>query len=281
MTVNCDINGNCDPGFYCEKPEGDCDGEGVCTPKPGVCPLIYIPVCGCDGQTYGNDCEAAMAGVSIAYQGECGEECNSNSDCNPEHYCKRPMGDCDGKGVCITRPLDCPWLPIVGASVCGCDGQTYPSECDAAQLGVSVRHRSFCRISEICSTLGSDSPFSSSDIDIFEFTAEKGEEVIIRLGPDPYRYSEGKYATLILKGLDGYVMWLSHYGAWRGGPTDKAPLPIERSVTLPATGEYEIWVVQQGAWGAWPSERFVGDYCLILESSGFAWARLQPGRSVE
>jgi Pacifastin inhibitor (LCMII)/Kazal-type serine protease inhibitor domain len=60
---------------YCDFPEdalcGAADATGVCETKPEVCPEIYQPVCGCDDKTYGNACEAAMAGVSVAKSGEC------------------------------------------------------------------------------------------------------------------------------------------------------------------------------------------------------------------
>ena len=67
----CNDNGECMPGFYCAKMKGDCGGQGHCSPRPEVCITLYDPVCGCDGVTYGNACEAARAGVSVAYDGPC------------------------------------------------------------------------------------------------------------------------------------------------------------------------------------------------------------------
>jgi hypothetical protein len=62
-----------DPATYCKLPDGHCccDFMGTCEPIAEVCVDVWEPVCGCDGITYGNDCEAAAAGMSVDYEGEC------------------------------------------------------------------------------------------------------------------------------------------------------------------------------------------------------------------
>jgi len=65
----------CGRGEWCDFPDnavcGAVDVLGTCKPRPGACIKVYMPVCGCNGETYGNACEAAAGGVDVAYLGEC------------------------------------------------------------------------------------------------------------------------------------------------------------------------------------------------------------------
>jgi hypothetical protein len=109
----------CPDGKYCAAAKtSSCPGIetlGACRPIPEVCVDIYQPACGCDGQTYGNACRAAVAGVAIAHDGACAPLCGG--------FAGLP---CPGAGTCVDNATDA-CDPMEGdadcASLCQCDAQ--------------------------------------------------------------------------------------------------------------------------------------------------------------
>lgn len=147
----CKMDDECGPLSRCVPPIGTCIGEKRCRFFPcldGTCLEVECPpdcediVCGCDGETYGNKNTALAHGTSVRYEGGCRGGCKRNLHCAEDEFCDKAFDDCNGWGVCNTRPISC---PDDYAPVCSCDCQSYDNSCEAAANGANVSHRGlFC-----------------------------------------------------------------------------------------------------------------------------------------
>lgn len=108
--------------------EGACEKNDECIDKSkisrGPCPANIDFVCGCDGVTYNNACEAERAGVTKWKKGKCD---------------KKSSTKCIDESKISNNPC-----PENIDFVCGCDGETYNNACNAERAGVTKWKKGRC-----------------------------------------------------------------------------------------------------------------------------------------
>ena len=151
----CTADEQCGEGLlFCHRPVAACGeappDEGVCQPKADCTGAAGTPtldpVCAC-GETFANKCDAYNAGFAEFTLGCCGAD-GALDACPAGHVTKTA----EGCAIC-----DC---AVVG-EVCGADGKTWPSECDALIAEVEVVSQGACG----CKPLNCASKYGGKPVD--------------------------------------------------------------------------------------------------------------------
>jgi hypothetical protein len=159
--VSCMLHTDCAGDQRCRFAPGSCgDALGTCEPigLESADSLMVCgsgPVCGCDGRDYGDACGAWNDSVSVWFEGSCANgppaqepppavddpvDPGCPGGCAPGSFCFSDNGTCGG-GSCRPASGACTGS---ASAVCGCDGVTYDSVCDAVQNEMSVAYPGGC-----------------------------------------------------------------------------------------------------------------------------------------
>jgi hypothetical protein len=124
ITHPCGVNGgtDCPSDSYCDFATDTCGMTPeqitpTCKLKPTSCDGPSAPVCGCDGQIYDSDCEAAEAGVDIG--GECTAP-QGTFQCGPG-FCTTADEFCQIYNEFASHQTNCVPLPPACAGGPSCD----------------------------------------------------------------------------------------------------------------------------------------------------------------
>lgn len=125
---SCGVPSDCASSEFCDR-KGACGtgaARGTCAPRPHGCTSLYSPTCGCDGNIYGNPCDANAHGQDLSSRGECPApkgwfSCGDRYCTAPVSYCQITGNDAPTPGqpaasyACTPLPPSC-----TGKSDCSC-----------------------------------------------------------------------------------------------------------------------------------------------------------------
>lgn len=123
----------CPSTMFCDFSNDQCggdDGGGTCEPIPTACDDNVLPACACDGEVYGNPCEANAAGFDVNASGTCSVPPPTTfacgwTYCTFDAYCERSTSDVGSEPtgyVCKSLPAVCggaPACPCLANEPCG------------------------------------------------------------------------------------------------------------------------------------------------------------------
>ena len=171
----CGASNACAADERCELTAGQA-ARCVKIERCAACPTTFEPVCGADGQTYGNAClldcagvTARRSGVCVASSSGCTQSCTTDADCGARDVecasgrcqprgCSPEASACGSDGVTYASACEVPFCRGVRAvasgsccrcagdftPVCGRDGRTYSNRCEAGCAGARVATEGAC-----------------------------------------------------------------------------------------------------------------------------------------
>ena len=148
---------------------GEADRGGVCKKKPTTCTKDLNWVCGCNGKSYSNSCEANRAGVSVKSKGKCQStppkvKCKDDCDC-------AKIGQVCHQGYCapLRRMSTC---PVCGTSACKPGARCYNSKigrietCPKTSGRCGTRGGIQCAKDEFCNFSNKTSKYQCGETDL-------------------------------------------------------------------------------------------------------------------